>query len=343
MVDVLLKVSVTKLLTWLRCRMKYYYRYILNLKKKVIAVAPARGSIIHTCLEAHYKGQPWVAALERWQQDTETNLLPFMTDEQRAEWETIPRDVYRIVQGYLRAFTAHDQQFDVLAVEHEDTVELPSGITLEYRLDRLLREKATDMLFILDSKSIAQIPTDNIRFTDVQSVVYIWAHAKRIGKDIAGLIWDYIRTKAPVVPKLLQKGGLSRDKSIDTDWPTYLAAIQANGLNPVDYEDMRAILAEKAFYKRVKQAKPVALMQQMLTEVDYTSRQIQATHKLINDGRSVIFPRTLLHSCSWDCEFAELCFAQLAGQSGEWIINASYEPRTRDDKDIGTAAEVSEV
>lgn len=334
------KVSVSKVKLFLRCRLAYYYRYVEKLVPKRKPVTLERGSIIHACLETHYKGGDWKATLALWQADVEHQVAPFMSDKEKLEWATLPSEVYRIVNGYLRAFRQHDEQFTIRGIEHTGFAVLPSGITLEYRLDKDLTEKETGLNFVSDTKTVKDIPDDSVRFTDVQTAIYLWAHEQTTGEPYAGILWDYVRTKAPTVPRLLGRGGLSRDKSIDTDWTTYRATLLSNGLDPKDYEDMKTVLADKAFYKRIKQARPEALVSNIVREVDYTARQMLKLQEALDAGTKVVFQRTLLNDCAWSCPFRDLCFAELAGQPVGWIRHERFEVRDgADPVDAGSVEE----
>lgn len=328
-----MRVSVTKLRTFLRCRKKYHYSYIEKLQPKRKPVSMERGSIIHACLETHYKGGDWKATLELWKAEVDSKVLPFMSDKDAEEWATLPQEVYRIVNGFLRAFKAHDDKLIVLEVEKKGVVLLPSGHEFEYRIDRKVKEQDTGDKLVVDTKTSKTVADPALRFVDMQAIGYLWAEQQDTGEDIAGFLWEDVRTKPPTIPKLLTKGtGMTRDKRIDTDWATYRATLLANGLDPKDYEDMREALKGKVFYRRVKQAAPKKLVENVIREIDYTARQIAKVHETIDNGANPLFQRTILHDCHRTCPFAELCFTELAGQSAEWIKNERFEPRKSADE-----------
>lgn len=326
------KVSYSQLETFKRCRLRWYYRYSLNLEKRVKSFKPYRGSAIHECLEAHYKGRSWQDKLAEIEAKMRSEILPFVEDDsKRAEFESMPGEVARIVAGYLAAFAAHNREFEVLDIEREAIVTLPRGNLFEFKIDRRLRERATGNIFILDTKSVGTLPQEKVRMRDIQTALYAWADEQLTEEPVAGIIWEYVRTKAPRMPEPLKRGGISK-AAIDTDWPTYRRAVLAAGLDPADYADMEEKLAGNAFYKRVKVPRPAALIERLVLEADYGSRQIAQIGDAIAAGRQPVFPRTQLSNCDWDCEFAELCYAQLVGQSGDSLIGSMYVERKKKDE-----------
>ena len=135
--------------------------------------------------------------------------------------------------------------------------------------------------------------------------------------------YNYIRTKAPVIPTLLKKGGLSKRKNIDTDYDTYYQAIIDNGLNPQDYEDILNSLKgnEDKFFIRRKLPKSKHLVSEIVKDIITCGLQM----KQAIDNPNYRYVRNFTRDCSWDCEYYNLCYSELMGNDVSQLIELDYE------------------
>lgn len=60
-----------------------------------------------------------------------------------------------------------------------------------------------------------------------------------------GILYLFVRKKAPAIPEVLKTGGLTRRKNIDTTWAVYRQAVLNAGYEPRSYQDMRDLLVGK--------------------------------------------------------------------------------------------------
>ena len=63
--------------------------------------------------------------------------------------------------------------------------------------------------------------------------------------NVAGVLFIYVRFKAPCVPETLKSGGLTRRANLDTTTAVYLRTLREQGLNPADYTSTLARLEEQ--------------------------------------------------------------------------------------------------
>lgn len=311
-----LKVSHSKLRVFKRCHKQYNYRYVQKLRKKIKNKNLYMGSIVHEALEAHFLNQDVQAIYDEYQK--EYNKL---FEEERVELEGIVELSEKVVNNYIEHYK--DDPLEVLEVEKLINVELCEGVILEGKVDLIASDKK-GRVFIQEHKTCKSLPDEATRMSDVQTVIYNWALQKE-GYKIHGVIWDYLRKKAPVVPEPLKKGGLSKNMSIDTTYSTYLQAIKDNGYDPKDYSDILERLKNKAntFFDRVKLPFNQALVNTVVEDAITTSKIIQHLGTTLQD-------RNLTRDCSW-CDYYNLCQTELRGIDSDYLKKKEFTVSERKD------------
>jgi hypothetical protein len=114
---------------------------------------------------------------------------------------------------------------------------------------------------------------------------------------------------------------LSRRKSIDTDWPTYLRAIKKHGLDPSDYQDMKsAITADpEKFYRRIPITTRPPIVKQIVVEAKRTAKQIARRDKPVME---------LGFQCK-SCTFNRICRTRLMGGDVNFVKKVEFTRRER--------------
>lgn len=310
--------SASKCNRFRRCKHAYYYGYVLELSRISKAIAPSRGSLIHACLETHYSGGDWTVPIAELKIDWDK-----LFDEERAEWGDLPKETYRIMRGYLAAYKIADSTLKTLATEIPFSIPLGTHTYTGY-IDWIYEDDSG--VWVVDHKTTKNLPSEQELYMDMQTLMYYEACRtdKNLiklleGKKLAGVVFNHIRTKAPKEPQLLKNGGISK-AACDTDVATYFETVKKNGLDINDYKDMIEKLKGNIFFRRTKI--PVSEV-----TLDILKSELIATLDEI-DAIKAPYPRTLLKGrCTWDCEFAPLCFGELAGMNTEGIMKENYEQK----------------
>jgi len=147
------KLSSTKLKTFLTCKRKYYYKYLINLSNHTIPQDIPQeyeiGNSVHKALEELYKQKSVYSDAKELQKDLEKHL-----DAHCGESE-LERYLITLQKKRLQAFTHNEiSRFNEgWSVEHvEEYFEVPfHGITLEGRVDRI--DKRANEIEVLDYKT----------------------------------------------------------------------------------------------------------------------------------------------------------------------------------------------
>jgi hypothetical protein len=327
-----------------RCQKQYSFRYDYGddgteLVPKRHKVQLHRGTWLHALQAAHnlewardsgfrIKYEPWQDVHAQFAEEYEG-----MFDEEKEEYGDLPTECWRLFKSYLRFWREEADQYNVAALCNgkpaiEFVVEYPlpkvgRGFPFKGRIDLMVEDMEYGGLWIRDAKWVRTIPDDDDRMMSPQNAMYVWAARKR-KYDVRGFIYDYGRTKAPVVPRQLKRGVLSTAKRMDTDYYTYLWAIkQLHGEMWKDYA--KAVYREKLlelkgrevlWFRRERIPVEEHKIKQTLLEFVVSVRDIQR--------RSRFAPRSYTYNCRWGCEYHPLCVAEYAGLDIDGLIKQDY-------------------
>lgn len=314
----MLIVGFSRLKAWRRCHRLYWYRYILFLKRKRPRVQLIRGTILHEMLNARAQGKDPFKILAEYEKKYKALFL-----EEREEYGDLIGDCRKIFTTY--ASTYKNDGMTVIASEHEIRVPLIPGVA-EFKgtIDRVLLEKKVKRRWISDSKSHKNIPGEEVRFSDLQTVFYQWAwNLVNPRRPADGVMWDYLRTKLPAEPEVLKSGKLSQRANIDTTYEVASAAVAAHCKrtkeDPKDYAEWLAELKgrEGKFLKRVFLPSPPRVM------IDTIVAEMKLTAGEIVQRAESDHSRNLTKDCSW-CEFRDLCHAELRGQDSDFVRKTEF-------------------
>lgn len=324
-------VSHTEVDTYRRCQKRWEYRYKLGLKRKRKHLRLFRGEILHEMLNAHIKmkmtkgkwtgGDAW-DVLDKYEEEYATYF-----EAEREEYGVdLVSDCGKIFEGYLRMYRRDPLKY--LASEENVYFDLPGSLPRFTGFIDKIAVDDVDRKWIVDHKFVDRIPTAEDRFSELQLLLYVWAWNLTHEDKIDGVCWDYARSKAPRVPEILKKGGLSKAKNIDTDQYTYQQAIADNNLNPADYADMLQHLEgkETTFFERVFLPSPSkAMIEEVTNDFLQSSAEIQ-----IKKGKGKTLTRCTRSmnpfNCN-SCEFRPVCEAHVRQLDANHIIRTDYKQR----------------
>ncbi len=324
-------VSHTEVDTYRRCQKRWEYRYKLRLKRIRKGMRLFKGEMLHEMLNAHIKmrmskgkyagGDAW-DVLAGYEEEYATYF-----EEEREEYGVdLIKDCGSIFEGYLRKWRRDPLTYE--ASEENVYFDLPGKMP---RFTGFIDKIAVDSegrRWLMDHKFVERIPTAEDRFSELQLLLYVWAWNKtHPDQQIDGVCWDYARSKAPRVPDILKKGGLSKAKNIDTDVYTYTKAIADNNLNPNDYADMLEHLdgKEDTFYERVFLPRPSPAMVDEVTE-DFLQSTAEIQIKK-GKGQNARCTRSMNSFNCNGCEFRPVCEAEVRQLDSSFIIKADYKQR----------------
>jgi len=306
--------------TMRHCPRQAYYKYILRLKPHKLGRPLRFGTWMHSLYEAYYKGEDWRAKHEEL-----TQKFAKLFDEEKEQVGDLPRECYRTMLSYLWHYK--HEVWKVLEVEVMLEADLPDGSVYRGKIDMLIENQYG--LWIVDHKNMRTLPDLDFRILDAQSALYIWA-ALRNKIPVQGHIWNYVRSKPPTIPKLVDGGKRLSKSAIDTDYPTLAKAIKEYELDPTDYAHMLKHLKSLQFQPGFAQNSPF-FRRDVLEKSNRMLKQVAseafATHLRMHNygwGKLSTIERNPGNHCKWLCSYTDLCTAELFGGNGDLIKAKNY-------------------
>lgn len=317
-----MRVSNSKVKTYRRCPKKYEFKYVMGLKPRAKTVQLERGSWIHDLLMHHYDGEDWKARHKEL-----TKEFYSLFEEEREELGDLPTECARIMRAYLRYYKREDERYRVVDSELDEIITLPNGLELNIIIDLIVEDIVDGGLWIWDHKTRKSFGDSDSMDLDPQLTLYHWGVEYMGYTPLRGAVYNELRTKAPTIPQMTQKGHLSRRMDVDTTPEVYMAAIRKHGLNAADYSAILLHLAKQKdkFFRRTKIPKDPPMVKTMMKELVQSAQQIQA------DEAKSRFPRTFDQSCRWQCEYKDLCLTQLHGADIDSLIKVNFQRRKREE------------
>jgi len=343
-----------------KCQKAYSFRYDYapgnqELVPRVSKVGFYRGSWMHMLQQVHHrlwagekeveikipKGRALASMnVSSWEEAQAALTYEYeqLFEEERAELDFSPDDCERLFKSYLKFWEADDERYTVAKL-HDGTpavefvIEVPLkqwGITIPFKgqIDLLVEDNELGGLWIWDHKWVKNVPDDDERMMSPQALMYAWA-LRRLGYDIRGFLFNYGRTKAPTIPRMLKNGTLSLAKNIDTDHATYLESIK--DLHQKRWKEYATtVYAEKL--ESLKDREVLWFRRERISlekpRVKQALGEFIATIHDIEDRRTGVFvPRTYQFSCGWrkgGCEYHGLCVSEFNGLDIQPLIKKNY-------------------
>jgi hypothetical protein len=242
---------------------------------------------------------------------------------EREMYGEIVNDIRQIMTEYFSYYPEKDLRFerrDGKSGEHEFNIEL-----YEYQLPHVVWNGKIDataktpnkLRWIVERKTFSRKPTDDDRWRNLQSSTYLRATEMLGWGEYDGMCWDYIRSKPPVVPGLLQNGNLS-EKAIDSLPVTILEAIEGINQKPKTYE---------SFLERSKQQLPTWFFRIHTPVnrevVDRVFDDFISTIRLMADQHGRVRDKNIDRHCLW-CDFESICRAELQGNDVDFVKQKEF-------------------
>jgi PD-(D/E)XK nuclease superfamily len=312
--------------TFKRCPKQTEYKFVERLKPRVVTKPLKRGQWVHQLLEAYYKGEDWEDVHDGLSKD-----FSKLFDEEKEHYGNLPVECRNIMESYLWHY-AYDE-WKIHEVEFILDTPFPDGTIYRCKIDLMIEDEFG--LWLVDHKTLAKIPDINFRILDAQSALYLWAAAKN-DIPVQGFIWNYVRTKAPTVPKMTKKGRLSARK-IDTDYPTMLRALEEYKLvkrkgkklymTPATKKLLTPLLAQRyrhgepqtsEYFQRHILEKDRDMLQRVAKDNYKTSQRMHSYFP------TKVVERVPDRSCAWTCSFLNICTVELFGGNSKLLRRRNF-------------------
>lgn len=314
-------INQSQLKTWRRCGKEWEFHYKRKLESKFKGRAITVGLWGHRMLETHYLQGDWKIGYNEYLE--KYNAL---FDEEREVLDQkgkLPDIMRRIMRGYLWYYK--DEPIKVHVIEKSFEM-VYAGVRFKGRIDWLIETTDDGRLWVGDHKWVSSIPEQtDFHAMDVQLMLYPFAITREWGIEIAGVMWNYIRSRPASIPQMTKAGRISRRKIV-TDYPTARKFLVDNGFDPRDFSDyLRPLRASSPLLKRYWLPREDHVTAQIMKESVWTGRAINAA---MLDPK--LITRNITRDCN-RCSYLALCRAELEGGDTEYLIKRYYQDVKEDD------------
>lgn len=316
-------VSHSQIRSWRSCQQQHEYRYGQLLIPKRETRPLYFGNWFHACLEAHYKGEGWRTAHQKYcatydrMPEEEQQVYDRNKSRAKPPWEPLPLQIERAMRSYL--WYRHTNpltmfHWKVIAVElpFELTITLDDGrkVILKGRIDLVVQDQ-NGKYWVVDHKTTTTIPDETaFHAMDPQLIIYPEAASALLGIEIEGVIYNYIKSKAPTIPKMNKDGKTISKQDFAADYVTLYRFLKDNNLDPAEYSDILLPLQRQSpFLARYRLPRTAPVTERVLQEARWTTREI-LDHTTVT--------RNVTRQCD-NCSYQQLCRADLFGLDTSYI------------------------
>lgn len=311
--------------TFRRCPKQADFKYNQRLKPRVVAKPLKRGTWMHYLLEEHHAGRDWkIKHKELCAQYAQ------LFDEEKDFYGDLPKECRQLMEGYIWHYK--DDPWTVLETEFTIETEFPDGTVYRGRVDALVENQFG--MWLVDHKTHARLPDLSFRLLDPQSALYLWA-CRRNKIPVQGFIWNYLKTKAPSVPKPIKSGKRLSTRMGDTTFPIFVRELKrlkeeegyriteadvakSKQLKSVRYQPGEP--QNSPFYRRDVLEKDDDMLKRVATENYHTSKRM---HDYDFDNQMAV-ERVASRNCTFDCSYTQLCQVELMGGNQNYLRKQLY-------------------
>lgn len=322
----LFRTSHAKVKVWRKCRQAAWYRYIEKLKKRTVARPLQFGRMVHEMIEADANGLDPMKHLAKISKRDDK-----MFRSQREEYGDLVNDVRIIMSEYFDYWEDHPDKnkrvryIEVKGKSSEFTfeVEVAKNILAICKVDNFA-ETPNKLRWLTEHKSGKAMLSEDHRWRNLQSAVYIKVNDMAGLKPLDGTLWDFIRSKPPSAPQFLKTGELSA-RGLDTLPTKVFEALKEAKKKPGDKKYQLLIkLAERnrsTYFQRVFNPVKKDMVEFLFKSFVNTSQEMA---EQLEDPKAISM--NIDRHCDW-CDFESLCRARLQGLDYDFVKKREFEVR----------------
>lgn len=311
------KVSQSKIKLYQRCRRAYYWKYVMGLRKRRVKRPFTFGSIVHSMLEEYANGgDPFEILNEIEKKDGKK------FKRELEEYGDIISDVRDIMSSYFDYWESSNDSHSKLfflrrgkkLAEHDFEIEIAPQIIFNGKIDGVVKTQ-NKLKWVLEHKSFKKMPSEDFRWRNIQSSVYIRA-IQMLGwwDNISGMCWDYVRSKPPTTPTLTKAKKIS-SKQILTLPITVERFLEENRMESELLEEMGQNGLSQ-YFSRVFTPINSSVVDSIFKGFVDLSKEVADNHGTKND-------MCIDQHCSY-CDYEPLCRALMTNSDVDFVIKREY-------------------
>lgn len=293
-----MKVSYSRVSTYMDCPRKHYFRYIQGVRPKTKSRPLVFGSDFHKLLEHRH--------------DPKQLKTIKQTIRDNAEDSDYLDDLMTIFEDYQEVWANEEKPMN-----NELEIMVPMG---KYKGEIVYFHGILDEIYngdiLGEHKTYSSAPDISTLVMNLQVLLYSKAWEKLTGKGFKRIRWDYTKSKPASYPVWLEKSHRFSDAKSTTITPmSYKRACKEKGV-----DSSKAYLYEpniSNFFWRYE----VDVLPSMRDKI--WNSFVELTKQVISKG-DTNETQHISRDCSW-CDFRPLCFAEFTGADVQYILNTDYD------------------
>lgn len=311
-----MKVSYSRMSSYLSCPQKHYFSYVENLRPKGVVRPLSFGGDFHKLLENRRNSQ----GLVQVRQEIRETYFNLSSKEQEALGESYLDDLDEVFGDYLDIWTDEDIPEET---EHEFLIPVGKFKGEEVLFHGLIDEIYKDGL-IGEHKTFNQAPDRGTLAMNMQVCLYAKAYELETGNKITRVQWDYIKSTPADRPIWLEKSGrFSEATSSKITYNSWLRACDEREIDDVEIRNkgLKYLPNISNFFFRVT-------MEIIPSMVDTVWEDFKATAKdlVVRGHKNKV--KNISRDCNW-CSYRPLCYAEFTGADVDYVKQREYTIRER--------------
>lgn len=265
------KESHSSISTYLDCQKKYELVYVKGLKMSNVHFQ--FGSIAHKVLETG--------------EIPDEILYPELKEAFNiTSWKTYFTQIFKELEDF-------NKDYDVIGREVPVEDESLMGI-----IDLVLRNKESGRLLLCDYKFSSGVKSYEDLLLDEQLQIYALLYSEMYSEPLDNIDICYINIPKVQLdyPRVLSRGGLSKDKNQFTTYDMFMEKITELSLNPDDYQDILSLLKGKKFVQIYKNT----------IDIDMLKRIGENIENVLKDMKKGYYLEKCTYMCK-SCPFLDYC------------------------------------
>jgi len=314
-------VSWSEIKTFQRCPKQHDYKYIQRLVPNKKSRPLYLGSWVHAALQTHYAEGDWKRGsqvfIDDWNKLFDEERLALQTRGRQVS-KPLPEIVEQIMKSYIWYY--RNQNWRVVATEQEFLVPTPLVINgkvqwLKGIIDLIVEDEDSNR-WVIDHKTAGTIPEATaFHAMDPQLMLYPWAAKLAWKWEIAGVIYNYVKSRPPSIPRINRDGTLSKRKVV-TDYPTLYRFLKREGYDPNDFAHILRPLSKRSpFLRQYRYPREHIVTKEILLDA------LSVTKHIRTDKRR---SRTITRECATMCSYHQLCRAELNGMNTDMMRKTMF-------------------
>lgn len=309
-----LEVHQSSINLWRRCRYAYYLKNVQGLVRRRKSRPLQFGTMVHSMIEAYANGDDPMETLDA------INIKDAkLFRSEKEEYGEIIDDIRVIMTEYFE-FHGEDsiryQRMNKRGAEHKFKIEIAPGVVLAGKIDAF-GKTPNKLRWLVEHKTFSQMPTEDHRWRNLQSSLYIRVNDIMGWPAVDGTLWDYVYSKPPSYPQVLKSGKMSQ-RGIDSLPTRVIATLKENKLDPKNFKTMidSVTANRKRYFQRIFTPKKRKVIDLVWNDMLETVREMAV---LVGVSKA----KTIDKHCQW-CEFEPLCRAEFVGADVDYIREKEY-------------------